>query len=87
MASTQAQAKPQYPAHEAIVECVRAAATLPFAQVWIVELLVVAVMVALILLVSMEVIHEPPLIRLFSGIGFFWVAIMFGMTLTDDLAR
>ena len=62
-------------------------ATLPFAQVWIVELAVVAVMVALILLVSMEVIHEPPLIRLFSGLGFFWVAIMVGMTLTDYLAR
>ncbi|MCJ2094059.1 oxidase [Methylobacterium sp. J-072] len=62
-------------------------ATLPFAQVWIVELLVVAVMVALILLVSMEVIHEPPLVRLFSGLGFFWVAIMVGMTLTDYLAR
>ena len=62
-------------------------ATLPFAQVWIVELLVVAVMVALILLVSMEVIHEPPLIRLFAGLGFFWVAIMVGMTLTDYLAR
>lgn len=62
-------------------------ATLPFAQVWIVELLVVAVMVALILLVSMEVIHEPPLIRLFSALGFFWVAILMGMTLTDYLAR
>jgi cytochrome c oxidase subunit 4 len=62
-------------------------ATLPFAQVWIVELLVVAVMVALILLVSMEVIREPPLIRLFSGLGFFWVAILVGMTLTDYLAR
>ena len=31
-ALAQAKAKPQYPAHEAIVECVRAAATLPFAQ-------------------------------------------------------
>src|ERR1044072_4190694 len=62
-------------------------APLPFPQVWVVELLVVAVMVALILLVSMEVIHEPPLVRLFSGLGFFWVAIMVGMTLTDYLAR
>jgi cytochrome c oxidase subunit 4 len=62
-------------------------ASLPFAQVWIVELLVVAVMVAIILLVSMEVRHEPPLVKLFSGIGFFWVAILMGMTLTDYLAR
>jgi cytochrome c oxidase subunit 4 len=35
----------------------------------------------------MEVIHEPPLVRLFSGLGFFWVAILVGMTLTDYLAR
>ncbi|GJD33950.1 oxidase [Methylobacterium aerolatum] len=62
-------------------------ATQPFAQAWIVELAVVALMVALILLVSMEVRREPPLIRLFSGIGFFWVCIMIGMTLTDYLAR
>lgn len=62
-------------------------ATLPFANVWIIELAVVATMVALILLFSMEVIHEPPLVRLFSGLGFFWVAILMGMTLTDYLAR
>ncbi|WP_264048032.1 cytochrome C oxidase subunit IV family protein [Methylobacterium flocculans] len=62
-------------------------ATRPFEQVWIVELLVVAAMVAIILLVSMEVRHEPPLVRLFAGAGFFWVAILFGMTLTDYLAR
>ena len=62
-------------------------ATLPFAHAWIAELVVVAVMVATILLVSMEVRKEPPLIRLFSGIGFFWVCILMGMTLTDFLAR
>ncbi|WP_246696722.1 cytochrome C oxidase subunit IV family protein [Methylobacterium planeticum] len=62
-------------------------ATLPFAHVWVVELLVVTVMVAIILLVSMEVRREPPLVRLFAGLGFFWVAILMGMTLTDYLAR
>ena len=62
-------------------------ASLPFAHVWIVELAVVGMMVAIILLVSMEVRKEPPLIRLFSGLGFFWVCILFGMTLTDFLAR
>ena len=62
-------------------------ATLPFARVWIVELAVVTVMVAIILLVSMEVLKEPPLVRLFSALGFFWVAILVGMTLTDVLAR
>ncbi|MET0368816.1 MAG: oxidase [Methylobacterium sp.] len=62
-------------------------ATLPFAHVWAIELGVVALMAATILLVSMEVIEEPPLIRLFSGLGFFWVCIMVGMTLTDYLGR
>ncbi len=62
-------------------------ATRPFEQVWIVELGVVGAMAALIILVSMEVRHEPPLVRLFAGVGFFWVAILFGMTLTDYLAR
>ncbi|MCK2055907.1 oxidase [Methylobacterium sp. 37f] len=62
-------------------------ATRPFAQAWIVELAVVAVMAAIIILVSMEVRHEAPLVRLFAGVGFFWVAILFGMTLTDYLAR
>lgn len=62
-------------------------ATRPFAHAWIVELLVVAVMAAIIVLVSMEVRHEPPLVRLFAGLGFFWVAILFAMTLTDYLAR
>jgi cytochrome c oxidase subunit 4 len=62
-------------------------ATLPFAHAWIAELAVVGAMVAIILLVSMEVRKEPPLIRLFSGLGFFWVCILFGMTLTDFLAR
>jgi cytochrome c oxidase subunit IV len=63
-------------------------ATLPFsAHTWIVELIAAAAMAALILLVSMDVLREPPLVRLFSGLGFFWVAILVGMTLTDYLAR
>ena len=62
-------------------------ATLPFAHVWALELLVVTVMAATIILVSMEVLHEPPLVKLFAGIGFFWVTILFAMTLTDYAAR
>jgi cytochrome c oxidase subunit 4 len=62
-------------------------ATLPWRNVWIAELAVAAVMVAIVLLVSMEVLREPPLVRLFSVLGFFWVGIMFGMTLTDYLGR
>lgn len=62
-------------------------ATLPFGHVWIVELGIVTIMAAIIILVSMEVMHERPLVKLFAGIGFFWVAILFAMTLTDYLAR
>ncbi len=44
-------------------------------------------MVVTILLFSMEVRHEPPLVKLFAGIGFFWVGILFTMTLVDYLSR
>ena len=62
-------------------------ATLPFRGAYIVEAVITVCMVLTVLLVSMEIIHEPPLIRLFSAVGFFWVAIMFGMTLVDYLSR
>ncbi|MEH3145124.1 MAG: oxidase [Methylobacterium frigidaeris] len=62
-------------------------ATRPFAGVWLVEIAVATAMVLVVLLVSMEVRHEPPLVRLFAGIGFFWVAILFAMTLVDYLTR
>ena len=62
-------------------------ATLPFHSAYVVEAVVTACMVLVVLLVSMEVVHEPPLVRLFSGLGFFWLAIMFGMTLVDYLSR
>ena len=62
-------------------------ALLPFRAVWMVEAAVTACMVAIVLIVSMELLHEPPLVRLFSVLGFFWVCILFGMTLTDYLAR
>lgn len=62
-------------------------AALPFPNVWIVELLVASAMVVTILLFSMEVRHEPPLVKLFAGIGFFWVGILFAMTLVDYLSR
>ena len=61
--------------------------TLPFRGAYIVEALVTACMVLTVILISMEVVREPPLIRLFSAVGFFWVAIMFGMTLVDYMSR
>jgi len=63
------------------------AALVPFRSVWIVELLVMAAMVATVLWVSMEIKEEPPLVQLFSAIGFIWVTILFGMTLLDYLTR
>jgi cytochrome c oxidase subunit 4 len=62
-------------------------ATNPFPQVWMLETLVLASMVAVMLLFSMEILHESPLIRLFSVLGFCWVAILFGLTMIDYLTR
>jgi len=54
---------------------------------WVVEACVTVCMVGVVLLLSMDVREASPLIRLFSGLGFFWVLIMFTMTLTDYLWR
>ncbi len=62
-------------------------ATLPVSWIWIVEVLSTLAMVVIVLAISMEVTHEPPLIRLFAVVGFFWVCILFGMTLVDYLFR
>jgi len=62
-------------------------ATLPFRHVWMLEAAVTLCMVLVVLLVSMEVWRDTPLIRVFSLLGFFWVLIMFTMTLTDYLGR
>lgn len=62
-------------------------ATAPFEKDWVLEILVLATMVGVVLLFSMEIIHEPPLIRLFSILGFCWVGILFAMTLIDYMTR
>ena len=62
-------------------------ATLPFHGAGYAEAVLVLVMVLTVLLVSMQVTREPPVIRLFAGLGFFWLLIMFGMTLVDYLSR
>ncbi len=53
---------------------------------WI-EIGLTVCMALIVLLASMEVTTEPPLMRLFAGLGFVWVAILFGMTLLDYLSR
>ncbi len=62
-------------------------AVMPFASVWIVEMAVALAMIVVVLLFSMEVLHEPPLMRLFSVLGFCWVGILFAMTMVDYLTR
>lgn len=59
----------------------------PFPHVWVLNLGVLVAMIAIVLLFSMEVIKDPPLVRLFSVIGFCWVAILFTMTLIDYTTR
>ena len=62
-------------------------AWLPFRQAWMIEAAVTLAMVATVLIASMELPQEPPIIRFFALIGFFWVAILFTMTLVDYLTR
>ena len=58
-----------------------------FSGLWLLQLAVAFAMIVVVLLFSMEVLHEPPLMRLFSVLGFCWLAILFAMTLIDYLTR
>lgn len=53
----------------------------------IIELVLTVGMVLTVLLFSMEVTDETPLLRFFSALGFVWVAALFTMTLVDYLTR
>lgn len=63
------------------------AMTTPFPACGYVELGIAAVMVIVVLTYSMELTHAPLLVRLFSILGFAYLAILFGMTMTDYLTR
>ena len=63
------------------------ATTTPFHACGYVEMGIAAVMVVIVLTFSMELTHAPPLVRLFSILGFFWLAILFGITMIDYLTR
>lgn len=54
---------------------------------WIAEVLIAATMVATVIMFAMEALWEPPIIRLFAGLGFFWVAILFSLTMVDYVTR
>ena len=53
----------------------------------LVELAFTVGMVLTVLLFSMDVAEEPPLLRFFSFLGFCWMAILFGLIATDYLTR
>jgi cytochrome c oxidase subunit 4 len=54
---------------------------------WIIEVFIAMAMVATVIVVAMEAHKEPPIIRLFAGLGFFWVAILFALTMVDYATR
>ncbi len=56
-------------------------------NIWYVELLITACLVVLVILFSMEIYKEPPIVRLFAALGFIWVAILFGMMMIDYATR
>ena len=57
------------------------------AHAWAVEIAIMGLMIATVLLFSMDVIKEPALVRFFSILGFCWVAILFTMTMIDYSTR
>jgi cytochrome c oxidase subunit IV len=62
-------------------------ATLPFPSAWILEAALAAAMVVVVLLFSMELLREPPLMRVLAAVGFVWVTILMGITVIDYLTR
>ncbi|WGF90943.1 oxidase [Marinivivus vitaminiproducens] len=50
-------------------------------------LAVAAVQAGITLWLSMEVKRQPPLVRLYAFLGFFFVLTMFALTLNDYLGR
>ena len=59
----------------------------PHGRLWPLELSIVAIMVSITILYSMEAIQQVALIRLFSMLGFVWVGILFGLTMLDYVSR
>jgi cytochrome c oxidase subunit 4 len=62
-------------------------AVIPSRTASFIECGVLVCMVLTVLLFSMEVPSEPPLIRFFAGLGFVWVAVLFGVTMLDYVTR
>ncbi len=58
-----------------------------FLHTWGLNLGVLVIMIVVVLLFSMEVVKDPPLVRFFSALGFCWVGILFAMVLIDYVTR
>jgi cytochrome c oxidase subunit 4 len=56
-------------------------------RAWIAEVSVATAMIVIVLVFAMEAHKEPPLVRLFAGLGFFWVAILVTLTMMDYATR
>lgn len=56
-------------------------------HIWILEVFVSIAMVAVVLVMSMEGRTDPALMRLFTGIGFFWLCILVGLSMVDYTTR
>lgn len=56
-------------------------------NIWYLEVPVAAIMVAIMILFAMEAVKSAPIVRLFAGLGFFWVAILFALTMVDYATR
>ena len=52
-----------------------------------VAIAIASIKAALIMLIFMHVRYSPALIWLFSFAGFFWLAILFALTLSDYFTR
>ena len=59
----------------------------PHGRLWPLELSIVAIMVSITILYSMEAIQQVALIRLFAMLGFIWVGVLFGLTMLDYTTR
>jgi cytochrome c oxidase subunit 4 len=45
------------------------------------------VQVGIVVVLAMEIRHQAGIVRLFSALGFMWVAILFTLTMIDYLTR
>ncbi len=59
----------------------------PYGHWWIAEAVMAVMMVSIVIVFSMEMFRHQPIVRLFSLLGFFWVGILFSMTMVDYLTR